>query len=146
MTSEPDNTAPPAEAPVVTGGAMSWTEAVTTHLGTSMCLWQDLDGLHIEPAPTDPPPTSILWAWAEQGAMTRVRLDQETAYVARCDHAHTGRVLPWAAEDGRVHSVRPAAKSTADLGFELEVVVLDGVGSGTGPITFMRPAAPGDTP
>jgi hypothetical protein len=130
--------------PAVTGGSMSWADAVARHLAGATCLWQDLDGLHVEPPPDQAPPTSILWAWTTDAGMVRVRLDGATAYVASCNAAAGDPVLPWAPDDGRVRAVRPAASSTAGLGLRLQQVVVDGLDTGTGPVTFLRPATVGD--
>src|SRR5206468_2559104 len=61
-----------AEAPQqVTGGVTTWAQAVAGPLAEATCLWQDLDGLHVAPAPADPPPTSILWGWTDDGILLR---------------------------------------------------------------------------
>jgi len=130
--------------PVVTGGSMQWAEAVARHLAGATCLWQDLDGLHVQGPPDQAPPTSTLWAWTPDGGMVRVRLDAATAYVACCGAADGEPALPWSPEDGRVHAVRPAASSTAGLDLRLRQVVVDGLDAGTGPVTFLRPAPVGD--
>lgn len=42
----------------------NWSE-IKASLEDHTCLWQDLEGLHLAPAPTKPPLTSILWAWPD---------------------------------------------------------------------------------
>jgi hypothetical protein len=118
---------------------MPWPRLVAEALDGYTCLWQDLDGLHVEAPPPDPPPTSILWAWAADGAMARVRLDGGRGYVATCPaDVSTTEVLPWATDDGRVHAVRKAITSSAGLELRLEQYVDDGLDTGAGPITFLR--------
>ena len=58
---------------------MSWAQAVAGPLAGATCLWQDLDGLHVETAPPSPPPTSILWGWLARTRLVRARLDGGTA-------------------------------------------------------------------
>lgn len=128
----------PAE-PRVSGGRMSWAEARQQHLTGLTCLWQDLDGLHLEPAPIEPPLASHLWGWTPDGAMVRVRLDGDVAHVARCDTtAEATTVISWEPRDGRIRSFRPAPSGQGALGLELEQVVIDGITDGAGPITFLR--------
>ena len=143
----------------VTGGQTTWEAALAEHLAGATCLWQDLDGLHIEPAPAQPPLTTILWGWRDD-ALVRVRLDTDTdentglkevnAFVAVVPSAAPGtRTVPWNIRpdgDGRVAGIRgPAVESGAAAGeFEQVIVVgqLGEPGTGTaGPITFVRPAA-----
>lgn len=133
----PAPTAPTAPAePVV-----PWARLAGEVLAGCTCLWQDLDGLHVEPAPPQAPLTSILWAWADTGAMLRVRLDGDIGYVATCPaDVTTTAVLPWGPDDGRVHAVRRAVSSGAGLDLRLDQYLDDGLDSGTGPVTFLRPA------
>jgi hypothetical protein len=130
-----------SQLPSVTAEAApdTWRATVEQVLVGHTCLWQDLDGLHVEPAPLEPPPTSILWAWSPAGQMVRVRLDDELAYVAVCPaNVPTTAVETWARNDGRVRAFRAAANSTSGLELTLEQYVDDGIDSGTGPITFLR--------
>jgi hypothetical protein len=53
------------------------TPLVTGHLAGAARLWQDLDRLHIEPAPARAPLTTIVWGWRDD-ALIRVRLDADT--------------------------------------------------------------------
>lgn len=124
------------------GGRMSWADATAGPLQGAACLWQDLDGLHIEAAPPAVPPTSILWAWRPDSLLVRVRLDEQTAYVAVHDPAaqQPVRTVPWSLADGRVagsagHGPDPAGGGT---GATYEQVILDAGDSG--PVTFVRPA------
>lgn len=121
---------------------MSWAAAVAGPLSGATCLWQDLDGLHIEPPPDVPPPTSILWGWVDGVRVIRVRLDGSTALVAvRADKAGA-RTLPWSPRDGRVAASEgrgPAARN-GGVGTAYEQIIIDGVDGGGGPITFIRPA------
>lgn len=126
------------ESPATESG-VPWARVVTEALVGHTCLWQDLDGLHIEPAPDQPPQTSILWAWSEAGAMVRMRLDGGVGYVATCaSGVPTTDVLPWAPADGRVQAVRHSATSLSGLALRLEQHVDDGLDAGSGPITFFR--------
>ena len=130
------------------GGRMSWDEAAAGPLAGATCLWQDLDGLHVEAAPSAAPPTSILWGWCGDWLLVRVRLDGQTSYVAVHDPAvqHPARTVPWSPEDGRVagslgRGPDPAGGGT---GATYEQVVVDA--DGGGPVTFVRPAATGGRP
>lgn len=128
---------------------MPWAEAVAGPLAGATCLWQDLDGLHVSAAPTSSPATSILWGWRPDSWLVRARLDGDVAYVA----VHDGgsglvRTVPWntgdeqsdgdlrvAASRGHRHSL-----GSGGAGAVYEQVVVDGIGDGVGPITFIRPA------
>ena len=126
-----------APDPAVAGGHMTWAEARAEHLVDATCLWQDLDGLHIGPAPYAPPPTSIIWGWTKAGAMLRLRLDGETVYLARCEDGTAHAVLPWAPDDGRIQARRTEPREL-EMFLELEQVVVDGIATGVGPITLIR--------
>jgi hypothetical protein len=127
----------------ISGGSRTWDQAVADLTGWT-CLWQDLDGLHVASAPSDPPPTSILWAWSEDGAMARLRMAGDNVYFATCPAEPVGAsreaVLPWLPADKRVHGATFAPDTTAGLDLRLEQVVVDGIDAGAGPITFQRPA------
>lgn len=132
----------------LSGGRMSWAEATARPLAGATCLWQDLDGLHVEAAPSAAPPTSILWGWRRDSLLLRLRLDGQTAYVAVHDPAVQPpiRTVPWSLADGRVagsagHGPDPAGGGT---GATYEQVVVDA--DGGGPVTFVRPAAAGARP
>jgi hypothetical protein len=118
---------------------MTWPEAVAGPLADCVCLWQDLDGLHVEPAPAEVPPTSILWGWRGESVLVRVRLDVDTAYVAV--HQPTGpdmvATVPWAVTDGRVAAARGVERADGGVGARYEQVVVGGIDSG--PVTFVRP-------
>lgn len=117
---------------------MSWRDAVAGPLSGATCLWQDLDGVHRAAAPANAPHTSIVWAWTGSGRMIRLRLDGQTAYVASCDAAATGHpIIPWSPQDGRVHAIRPP-EAVAYLE-PMRAIVVDDVGEGAGPITFLHP-------
>jgi hypothetical protein len=126
-------------------GTMSWEAAVAGPLDAATCLWQDLDGLHVGPAPAASPPTSILWAWRDDGWLIRARLDGGTALIAvhhPGESANTGTTLPWAPGDGRVaasHGRGPASQD-GGVGAVYQQIVVDGIDDGTGPVTFLRPA------
>ena len=146
-------------------GRMTWVQAVSGPLAGATCLWQDLDGLHVEPAPAAPPPASLMWGWRGRAYLVRVRLDGDTAYVAvhspvgppSADEAGAARnvagaaagggpggarrTLPWALNDGRVAASRgrgPAAQA-GGVGAVYEQIVVDGIAGGAGPVTFVRP-------
>src|SRR5579875_1003449 len=78
-------------------GRMTWTQAAGGPLVGATCLWQDLDGLHVAPPPVDPPPTSILWAWRNDGVLIRLRLDGDATFVAVHDSSTSSpiRTVPW---------------------------------------------------
>lgn len=131
-----------------TGGRMRWTEAAAGPLADATCLWQDLDGLHVEAAPSVAPPTSILWAWHGDSLLARVRLDGQTAYVAVHDPAvqHPVRTVAWSPGDGRVAGSAGRGPDLAGggTGATYEQVVIDT--DGGGPVTFVRPANVGVRP
>lgn len=124
---------------------MTWAEAVAGPLAGATCLWQDLDGLHVERAPSAVPPTSILWGWRRDAWLVRLRLDGETAYVAVHDPTMQApvRTEPWSLSDGRVAASagRGPAAGDGGVGARYEQVVVDADGSG--PVTFVRPTAHG---
>jgi hypothetical protein len=129
---------PPSQT-VIHAGRMTWSQAVAGPLAGATCLWQDLDGLHRDVAPVEAPPTSTVWGWIGSGRMVRLRLDGDTAYVATCEAAASGQTAkPWSSNDHRVEAIRPE-EAVAYLEPMLQVVV-DDVGEGAGPITFIRPA------
>jgi hypothetical protein len=79
---------------------------------SATCLWQDLDGVHVAPAPEEPPPTSILWAWSDQrGAdgvpeqLWRARIEGDTVFVAQ----------PRVDDDGQSDVVRRQLVTWGDL-------------------------------
>lgn len=129
-------------------GRMTWQAATVGPLAGATCLWQDLDGLHVGPAPGVAPPTSILWGWRDDGVLVRMRLDGDVAFVlvqsAPVDSASGGagtaaRTVPWdVRKDGRVAAVRGPAAEQAGVAYEQ--VVADGIGQDVGPVTFIRPA------
>jgi hypothetical protein len=127
----------------LTGGQLTWADAITGPLAGATCLWQDLDGLHAEPAPQAAPPTSILWGWRDD-TLIRVRLDGETAYVAVLTAPDVGvATVPWDLRregDGRVAGLRGPATKTSTAYGKFEQVIVDGTSEGRGPITFIRPA------
>jgi hypothetical protein len=125
----------------LTGGRMSWAEATAGPLEGATCLWQDLDGLHVEAAPAAAPPTSILWGWRGDSQLVRMRLDGQTAYVAVHDPAvqQPVRAVPWSLGDGRIAGSlgRGPDPVGGGTGATYEQVVVDADG---GPVTFVRPA------
>jgi hypothetical protein len=131
-------------------GQLEWGETLAGPLAGATCLWQDLDGLHVEQAPPDPPHTSILWAWRPDSWLVRVRLDGPIAFVAV--HDGTGgtatSAVPWDAGDSRsagdlrvaASTGRGPAPADGGPGAAYEQVVVDGIADGAGPVTFIRPA------
>ena len=130
-------------------GKMPWAQALAGPLDGVTCHWQDLDGLHVESAPVDPPPTSVLWGWRGDSYLVRARIGGGTAFVAVQDAPGTASAgldgspaLPWAAGDDRIaasHGRGPAAQA-GGVGATYEQIVIDGIGDGAGPVTFLRPA------
>jgi hypothetical protein len=122
---------------------MSWAQAAVGPLRGATCLWQDLHGLHVERAPEIAPPTSVLWGWLEGVRLVRVRLDDQTAFVAVLTGAdiHGTRALPWSPSDGRVASAQGRGPDARDggVGAAYEQVIVDGIDDRTGPVTFIRP-------
>jgi len=134
-------------------GKMPWAQALTGPLAEVTCLWQDLDGLHVEPAPAAPPPASMMWGWRDRDYLVRLRLDGDTAFIAVCDMADadgqghsSSRTLPWSLDDHRIAASRGRGPSADDggVGAVYEQIVVDGIGDQAGPITFLRPAGPHD--
>jgi hypothetical protein len=133
--------APPAS------GRMTWAQAVAGPLAGATCLWQDLDGLHVSPAPDVPPPTSILWGWRPDSWLVRARLDGDIAFVAVHNGTGLNRTVPWTVADA--HSAgdlrvaasrdRGPAPELGGAGATYEQVVVDGINDGAGPVTFLRP-------
>lgn len=123
------------------GGRMGWADAAAGPLAGCTCLWQDLDGLHVEPVPADAPPTSIMWGWRGDSLLVRVRLDGDVAYVAVHDAtaSRLAGVVPWSPADGRVAASagRGPGPERGGVGAGYEQVIVGGVGCG--PITFVRP-------
>ena len=129
----------------VTAGRMSWSEVRDDMTcADATCLWQDLDGLHVEPAPVHPPMTSILWAWTvTHSTVWRIRLDGATAYVATHQPAPAAGVplVAWNSGDtehDRVLQYRPAEgapQKLAELQFTRYVAGPPG-GDGT-PVMFI---------
>ncbi|MGH3252492.1 MAG: hypothetical protein ACRDOI_40630 [Trebonia sp.] len=135
----------------LTGGRMTWAQAVSGPLAGHTCLWQDLDGLHVAPPPADAPPTSILWGWGGDSVLVRARLDGDVAYVAVYDEtAADADAVPvttvaWAPDDGRVAAAvaaagagRGPAPGREGVGTRYEQLIVGGID--TGPVTFIRPA------
>jgi hypothetical protein len=137
-------------------GKMTWPEAAAGPLSGATCLWQDLDGLHVEPAPAQPPPASLIWAWRGHDHLVRLRLDGGTAYVAVHQPsaeppgataagsatgaaAYPRRTLAWAEADLRVAARRGPSAAHGGPGAAYEQIVVDGITDGAGPITFLRP-------
>jgi len=127
------------------GGAMSWAAAVAGPLVGCTCLWQDLDGLHVEPPPAEAPPTSILWGWRGEAHLVRARLDGDDAYVA-VHQAAVGvpgatpeQTVPWALNDGRVAASagRGPGPGAGGVGARYEQVIVGSIEAG--PVTFVRP-------
>jgi hypothetical protein len=120
-------------------GRMTWSAALTGPLAGATCLWQDLDGLHVEAPPQQPPPTSHLWAWTTTGRMHRLRLDGNTAYLATCQPATGEPTEAWPPDYGRVQAAthRPGG---SQVGTRYIQVIIDGIADDAPPITFIRPA------
>lgn len=62
-------------------GPLTWPQA-TALLDGAQCVWTDLAGLHLEPAPSDAPLATHLWAWWPDGHCARIRLDHQRHYTA----------------------------------------------------------------
>jgi len=128
---------------------MSWAAAVAGPLAGCTCLWQDLDGLHVEPPPAEAPQTSILWGWRGDAHLVRARLDGDDAYVAvhqappgapgAAAGAALERTVPWALDDGRVAASagRGPGLGAGGVGARYEQVIVGGTEAG--PVTFVRP-------
>jgi hypothetical protein len=127
------------------GGLTTWEQAVAGPLAAATCLWQDLDGLHVQAPPATPPPTSILWAWTSDATLLRARLDGDTVYLARWRGEPAGAVVqPWPSDDARVGAYRPADATAATALAEryVQVIVYPDTDDTAGPLAFIRPAGP----
>ena len=128
-------------------GRMTWAQAAAGPLAGATCLWQDLDGLHVAPAPDNAPPTSILWAWRPDSWLVRARLDGEIAFVAVHDATGLVRTVPWNVGGGQsdpdlrviASQGRSPSPAVGGPGATYEQVVVDSIGEGAGPVTFIRP-------
>ena len=137
---------------VPSGGRMPWAQAVAGPLAGATCMWQDLDGLHVEPAPELPPPTSILWGWRE-ACLLRARLDGDITFIAVHDTSdikvtadgqrRSTTPIPWSLGDDRIAASHGRGPSADDggVGAVYEQIVVHGTHDGAGPITFVRPKA-----
>ncbi len=128
---------------------MTWQELLTAAgPGSSTAyewLWQDLDGLHLSPLPSEPPPTSIMWGWPDPvpgrtpdiSELWRVRLDGATVYAARPTAGTSHPVLPWGGLD-QVAQMRCAdGLAAADVRQMSFVEVVEDLPSdGSVPLTF----------
>ncbi len=123
----------------LTGELTTWQNAVAGPLAGATCLWQDLDGLHVAVAPPTRPHTSILWGWTDDGALLRARLDGDTTYLARWTGPADAVTLPWQPTDLRVAAYRGPGATDGGLGSAYVELVVHPDGSGTGPISFVRP-------
>ena len=121
----------------LSGRRAEWSQVRDEELLGLTCLWQDLDGFHVEPTPSAPPLTSILWAWGTD-RLARVRLDGTTAFVAICPADTPGvRAIGWDPNDGRVHAFRPAPGCPGLDRLVLDEVFIDGEAT-RGGVTFLR--------
>ena len=124
---------------------LSWAEASSLHLTGRQCLWQDLDGLHCEPAPPVAPLTSVLWGWSPTGdpdaPPVRLRIDRDGDQVRVFAAAFTGTdpgaevttVDP--GRDQRVAGIRLAgATNLTDLRLR---AVTDNPGTAGAALTFL---------
>jgi hypothetical protein len=130
-----------------------WATVISRELAGATCLWQDLDGLHVDAVPSNAPSTSILWGWRPDGSLLRVRLDADRAFVFELSPAAVeaagGAVetVPWDVRpngrgDARVAGVRGPGPDSGGAGAVYEQVVVNGIGDGVGPVAFLRPVAP----
>lgn len=124
-----------------------WAEAVAVHLTDKECLWQDLDGLHIGEAPTEAPPTSILWAWsldgpANQTDMVRLRIDRdgpiEAVLVATMTGGPGQRLASFADDDQRILQFRASRHGMRVGSLRIHAVRVEVPDTGEVPLTFLR--------
>lgn len=108
------------------------------------CLWQDIDGVHLEGPPDSAPMTSILWMWpaeasraGEERRVYRIRLDGEQAYLATAGPADIESTEPWG-DLNQVDQMRCAGSFTPTAARETRLIELhERVCSGGGtPVTF----------
>lgn len=137
-------------------GRLDWDQARAV-LDGATCIWADLGGLHLAPAPDAAPPTSHLWAWWPGGDCARLRIDETQAYTAVLRAAGTPPLAAhprpvadepvspllragaplWGTADPQAGPVPAALREhTWDL---LEI-------PGPRPITFVRASTPPDPP
>ena len=128
----------------LSGGRSTWAVVLAGELADATCLWQDLDGLHVGPAPAAPPPTTLVWGWTATGTLLRLRLDGETVFLARWDGGGGTTTLAWPPTEGRVLAYRGVERTAGGLGTAyVEVTVHpDDPDAAHGPVTFIRPADP----
>ncbi|MGW0359274.1 hypothetical protein ACWDXV_34225 [Nocardia nova] len=111
-----------------------WDDARHRLFGAT-CLWQDLDGLHREPAPAAIPLTSILWAWWNRadGRTARLRLDSGRVYLAIETWPNDPiSTIAWGADDDRPKSFRAAGNAVVTEQFDIAII---------DHLTFIRPTA-----
>lgn len=115
---------------------MTWSQALTAYDDVTF-LWQDLDGLHLAPLPSESPHTSILWG-SDAQRMVRLRIDGDAVYAAEATVGDQGLdrtvTAPWQANWGPVQQFRSADGVELTQAFEMYV---RRSGSGS-PITFLR--------
>ncbi|WP_030106490.1 hypothetical protein [Actinoalloteichus caeruleus] len=119
-------------------GRLPWAQArelLTEHV----CLWIDLDGIHLGKAPAAPPIATHLWARHHDGSRyARLRFDDDHAYVGLLDVrenvADGGAGEPVAVQrrPARLRSPRHARHALLDT---LTVDFLEI--SGAAPVTFL---------
>lgn len=102
----------------MTSGQLTWNEARYVLEGAT-CFWQDLDGAHLGPPPSEVPPTSLIWAWRQQSSgqqmwLARLRIDLTRVYLAThdlVDEADAEALIAWNPRDGRIQHLRWADDS-----------------------------------
>ena len=125
---------------VVEGGRSHWGHLLRERDGYTF-LWQDSDGLHRGPLPSDAPYTSLLHGWSADGmVLVRVRLDGQTVWLAQItpgdgETATVSNLHSWGAKTRRVAGFRsPDDVSLDDRFFQVEL--LD---RGRGALVFYAP-------
>ena len=81
MTTQPaDPAGDTGTADLIGYGRIAWSQ-LRAMLGGAPAAWADYEGFHIQPAPSDPPPYTHLWAWTDHW-LIRARIDGDTAITA----------------------------------------------------------------
>lgn len=115
-----------------------WSQ-VLAKLDSATCMWQDLDGFHLDQAPDRPPLTSIMWAWCHANSPPtafRLRLDGDVFYLASIPIPAEGwrEFTPWG-DRGEVAGAKTLAGGRLDPTTQTLRHVADD-GAGLAPIPF----------
>jgi hypothetical protein len=119
----------------------TWLDVVKVLEGL-VCYWSDLDGIHIQPAPSSCPVASHLWAYDSKHQWVRVRIENDRFVVVALTGAESAPETPnqtqvsyvrqpqraWQSKDLRVQQAK-----LNDVPESIEVVEVVGLS----PLTFL---------